>query len=348
MSNFRFANSEYLYFLLAIPILVLVYIVFYRQKRKALKEYGDIEVISQLMPDISFSRPVFKFVLILLALSSLIVAIARPQFGSRLQEVKRKGIELMICLDVSNSMLAQDLEPTRLDRAKQSISKLLDGLRNDKIGLIVFAGDAYIQLPLTTDYASAKMFLQTINTNIVPKQGTAIGSAIEMASKSFSPESDINKAVIVITDGENHEDDAVEIAKEVNEQGIKIFTLGMGEPQGSPIPINPYSQAKNYRTDKQGNVVISKLDELTLQKVAIAGGGKYFRASNARVGLDNLFEEIENIEKKEFEAKVYADYEDRFQYFVAMAMVLLLIDFLTLERKNKYFKNIDLFKYKIG
>lgn len=348
MSSFRFENSTYLYFLLAIPVLIVVYAIFYRQKKKALRQYGDMDVIGQLMPDISYSRPVYKFALILIALASLIIAIARPQFGSRLQEVKRKGIELMICLDVSNSMLAQDIEPTRLDRAKQSITKLLDGLKNDKIGLIVFAGDAYIQLPLTTDYASAKMFLSTINTNIVPRQGTAIGSALEMAAKSFSPESDINKAIIVITDGENHEDDAVKIAEEVNEKGIKVFTLGMGEPKGTPIPLNPYSPAKNFRKDKQGNVVISKLDELTLQKVAIAGGGKYFRASNARIGLNTLFEEIEKIEKKEFEAKVYADYDDRFQYFVGFALLLLLIDFLTLERKNKYFKNFDLFKYKIG
>ena len=347
MKGFRFENTEYLYLLLLVPLLIVLYIILHRFKKKALRQYGDMEIISQLMPDVSFVRPAYKFVMVLLALTSIIIALARPQFGSRLQEVKRKGVELMICLDVSNSMLAQDIQPTRLDRAKQSISKLLDNLKNDKVGLIVFAGDAYIQLPLTTDYAAAKMFLSTVNTSIVPKQGTAIGSALELAAKAFTPESDINKAIIVITDGENHEDDAVEIAKQTNDKGIKIYTLGMGEPQGTPIPINPYSPAKDYRKDRQGNVIISKLDELTLQKVAIAGGGIYVRASNSKIGLKTLFDEINSIEKKEFEAKIYADYDDRFQYLAALALIFLFIDSFILERKNKYFKNIDLFKFKI-
>jgi len=347
MKGFRFENSEFLYFLLFIPFLILLYIILFRNKKKKLQQYGDLEVIGQLMPDVSYSRPVYKFVLILLALTSIVIAVARPQFGSRLQEVKRKGVELMICLDVSNSMLAQDIQPTRLDRAKQSISKLLDGLKNDKVGLIVFAGDAYVQLPMTTDYSSAKMFLSTINTNIVPKQGTAIGSAIELATKSFTPESEINKAIIVITDGENHEDDAVEMSRKASEKGISLYALGMGEPQGTPIPVNPYSPAKDYRKDRQGNPIISKLDEITLQKMAVAGNGIYVRASNSNIGLNTLFDEINKIEKKEFEAKIYADYDDRFQYLAGLALILLLIDIFVLERKNKYLKNIDLFKFKI-
>ena len=347
MSGFRFENNVFLYVLLVIPVLILLFILLFRKKKKALDEYGEWEVIKQLIPDISFKRPVYKFVLMLLALVSIIIALARPQFGSRLQEVKRKGIELMIALDVSNSMYAQDIEPTRLDRAKQAISKLLDGLKNDKVGLIVFAGDAYIQVPLTTDYASTKMFLSTITPEIVSKQGTAIGSAIEMAIKTFSPDNDVNKAVIIISDGENHEDDAVEMAKQASEKGIRVFTLGMGLPVGVPIPTNPYSPAKSYRKDREGNVVVTKLDELALQKIAAAGSGKYVGATNTKTGLDRLFDEINNIEKKEFETKVYADYDDRFSYFAIFAIILLILDFTILERRNKYLKNINIFKSKL-
>lgn len=347
MSGFRFENSQYLYFLGIIPVLIILFIFFVRRKKRAIQKYGDMEVIMQLMPNVSFTRPVYKFTILLFALSSIIISIARPQFGSRLQEIKRKGIELIICLDVSNSMLAQDIQPTRLDRAKQAITQLLSNLKNDKVGLIVFAGDAYMQMPLTTDYPSARMYLSNLNTNMVPKQGTAIGSALKMASKLFTPESDINKAIIVITDGENHEDDAVEMAKEINEKGIRIYTLGMGEPKGTPIPVNPYSNSKDFRRDRDGNVVMSKLDELTLQKIAVSGDGIYVRASNSKIGLQTLFDEINEIEKKEFEAKVYSDYNDQFQYIAALVLFLLLIDFFILERKNKHLKNVNLFKFKI-
>lgn len=344
---FRFGHSEYLYLLILIPILVIVFIVAYRGRKKALDNFGNWEVIKQLIPDISFSRPVIKFIVYMLILTSIIFALARPQYGSKLQEVKRKGVELIIALDVSNSMLAQDIQPNRLERAKQAISKLVDRLRNDKIGLIVFAGDAYIQLPITTDYSAARLFLNSISPSIVPKQGTAIGSAIDMAMSSFTPESDMNRAIIVITDGENHEDDAVEMAKKANEKGIIVHTLGMGLPKGAPIPVNPDANAKTYRKDRQGNIIISKLDEVMLQKIAVAGDGIYIRATNTKTGLNTLFDEINKMEKKEIGSKVYSEYDDQFQYFVALAIILLLIDFLIFERKNRYLKNIKLFKIKI-
>jgi len=242
-------------------------------------------------------------------------------------------------------MLANDIKPNRLEHSKRAISKLLDQLHNDKFGLVVFAGDAYVQLPLTTDYAAAKMFLSTINTRIISNQGTAIGAAIELAAKGFTSDIEKNKAIIVITDGENHEDDAIEKAAEIASKGIIIHTIGMGLPKGSPIPIgNP--RANNFRTDRTGQVVITKLNETMLQQIASAGEGKYIRANNSQTGLKKLFDEINKMSKSEIEANVYAEYDEQFQYFIAFALFLLLIEFILLNRKNKYFKNVNFFSQK--
>jgi len=304
--------------------------------------FGQKDILSVLMPNVSASRPVLKFIILMLALASIIVAIARPQFGSKLKTEKRKGIELIIALDVSNSMMAEDIEPNRLERSKRAISQLVDKLSNDKIGLIVFAGDAYTQLPITADYVSAKLFLNSISTNIVPTQGTAIGAAIELGTKSFNPQFKGSKAMIIITDGENHEDDAIGAAKAATEEGIIVYTIGMGLPQGGPIP--EYSNGmKTYRKDREGNTVVTKLDEPMLQKIAEAGKGAYIRANNAQVGLNNLLNEVNKMEKSELETQIYADYDDKFQYFIAFALFLILLDFMILERKNKYLKNFKLF-----
>ncbi len=342
MEMFRFAHIEYLYALAIIPVLILLFWITRRSRRKALERFGQPETISQLMPNVSQSRPVVKFIIWLLAISSLIVALARPQFGSKLKTVKRQGVELIIGLDVSNSMLAEDIQPNRLERAKRAISRLIDNLSDDKIGLIVFAGDAYTQLPITTDYPSAKLFLNSVSTDIVPRQGTAIGAAIEMAQVSFSPQFEGNKAIIIITDGENHEDDAIGAAKAAAESGIIVHTIGMGLPQGGPIPVSVNGQ-KDYRKDKDGKVVITKLNEEMLQQIAAAGSGIYVRANNAQVGLNTLFNEIDKMEEAEMESLVYSDYEDQFQWFLGFAILMLLVDFLILERKNKYLKNIKLF-----
>lgn len=278
----------------------------------------------------------------MLALASIIIGLARPQFGSKLKTEKRKGIELIIALDVSNSMMAEDIQPNRLERAKRAISQLVDKLSNDKIGLIVFAGDAYIQLPITADYVSAKLFLNSISPNMVPTQGTAIGAAIELGVKSFNPQFTGSKAMIIITDGENHEDDAVGAAKAAAEKGVFVYTIGMGLPQGGPIP--DFSNGiRNYRKDKDGNTIVTKLDETMLQKIAEAGKGAYVRANNAQVGLNNLFNEVDKMQKSELESQIYADYDDQFQYFIGFGILLILIDFLILERKNKYLKNYRLF-----
>jgi Ca-activated chloride channel family protein len=273
----------------------------------------------------------------------MISALAQPQFGSKLQTSKRKGVEIIIALDVSNSMMAEDIKPNRLERAKRAIAKLTERLQDDKLGLIIFAGQAYIQLPITTDYTSAKLFLDAITTSSVPLQGTAIGAAVNMGSKSFSPDFEGSKAIIVITDGENHEDDAAGAAKAANEAGIIVHTIGMGLPQGAPIPVGSEG-SKDYMKDKSNQIVVTKLDEGMLTQIASAGGGSYIRANNAEVGLNNLFNEIEKMEKTEINSRQYSEYNDQFPFFLSIALALIFLDFMILERKNKYFRNFRLFE----
>lgn len=340
---FRFANAEILYALILIPLMVLLYAYSQTQKKKKLRQLGDWAVVGSLMPDLSSRRPLFKLILACLALSLVIVGLARPQTGSKLKNIKRKGIELMIALDVSNSMNARDIQPSRLERAKQAIARLSERLEDDRIGLIVFAGDAYTQLPITTDYASAKMFLSSINTGMVPVQGTSIGKAIRLGMRSFSSTKDMQKAIILITDGENHEDDAVAAATEAAQNGIKIFTIGMGLPQGSPISIDGTG---DFLRDKSGTVVISKLNELTLEQIAAAGNGSYVRANNTRVGLDTLFDELNKLDKKEFETDTFADYNDYYMYCFGLALLIMVIDLLISDRRSKWFNALQSFNLK--
>jgi Ca-activated chloride channel family protein len=343
MNNiFRFENTEILYFLAVIPLLLLLFWYAQRAKRKAFNRLGDFQVLLDLMPDFSENRPKVKFAFVLFALFLLVLALAQPQFGSKLKEVKRQGIEIMIALDVSNSMLSEDIKPNRLSASKRAISKLVDKLKNDKIGLIVFAGDAYVQVPITTDYRATKMFLKTLTTNIVPKQGTNIASAIELASKSFSSQEDRTKAIIIITDGEDHEQNAIEAAQQAKEQGIKIYTIGMGSPKPQPIPIAEGSS--EFKKDDNGSIVMSKLNEQILKQIALESNGVYVRANNSTTGLDLIYEEIENLEKTEIESSIFEDYEERFQYLLGIVLFILVFDFFVLERKNKLTKNINLFE----
>jgi Ca-activated chloride channel family protein len=341
MEMFRFAHPEYFWALWLIPLLTLFFIVSRIMRARALRKFGDREIIGYLTPSVSKTRPVFKFFLLMLALAAFIVGAARPQFGSKLKTVKREGVEIMIALDVSNSMLAEDIKPNRLERAKRAIDRLISRLKDDKIGLIVFAGDAYTQLPITTDYNTAQLFLSSVNTEIVPRQGTAIGAAIELALRSFTPNPESSKAIIIITDGENHEDDAVGAAEMAAKQGIVVHTIGMGLPQGAPIPAG-IGQGE-FRRDRQGNVVITRLDEVTLEKISAAGNGIYLRASTANVGLEDLLDEINKMQKTEMESQVFAEYEDQFPYFFMAGLILLLLEFFIMERKNKYLRRIKLF-----
>lgn len=344
MEMFRFANPEFFIALIIVPVLIILYIVFGIKRKKAIREFGNPETLASLMPNKSTARLGWKFTIIILAITLIITALARPQMGAKLEKIKREGVEIIIALDVSNSMLAEDIQPNRLERAKRAIARLTERLNNDKIGLIVFAGDAYTQIPITTDYSSTKLFLSAISTNIVPKQGTAIGSAINLATRSFTPNAESSKAIIIITDGENHEDDPVSMAKTAAENGIIVHTIGMGLPQGAPIPYITASGQKDFRKDKNGEVVVTKLDDKMLQEIASAGNGKYIRANNAEVGINAIFDEIDKMQKTELESKVYSEYNDQFIYFIIAALALLVIEFFILERKNKLLKNVKLFK----
>lgn len=342
---FRFSNPEYLYLLLVIPLILGLYWYSVRLQKNNIKLFGNFESVLGLIPGISFKRGWIKIIVVSIAFLFLILGIAGPQFGAKLTDVKRKGIELIIALDVSNSMLAEDIQPNRIERAKQSISQLVDRLSNDRIGLIVFSGDAYVQLPVTNDYASAKMFLSSINPNMVPKPGTAIGSAIDLAASSFNPQSKTSKVIVIISDGENHEDDPVDAAKKAAENGIVIHTIGIGSPDGAPIPVDANH---NYLKDEDGNVVVTKLDEETLSKIAVIGNGKYVRATNTQLGLLPLFENINKMQRSEIKDKVYSEYNEQYQYLIAIALFLILVEFVTLERKNKWVKNLNLFGDKKG
>ncbi len=346
MQLFRFANPEYLYLLLLLPVMILLFIVNEIRKRRARRRLGEERLVGSLMPEMSDSRSAVKFIILLLAVLAGIIMLSRPQFGSKIEDVKKQGVEVIIALDVSNSMLSEDIQPDRLTRAKQAISRLVDNLSNDKIGLIVFAGDAYTQIPITTDYVSAKMFLSTISPEMVPKQGTAIGAAIKLGMRSFSPGEGQSKALIIITDGENHEDDPVAAAEEAAKAGIVIHTIGIGSAEGVPVPVT-INGRKDYLKDANGNTVISRLDEDILKRIAITGNGSYVRANNTNIGLDQIYADIRKMKKQELESTQYTEYNDQFQVFAAMALFLLVAEFIIMDRKNRRLANIRLFKFKV-
>lgn len=327
--------------LVSIPVFIGAYIWYTHRKRRQLAAFGDPELVKELMPNASRIRPNLKFSLLMVALALLIFAAARPQYGQREQTVKRQGIEAVIALDISNSMMAEDVAPCRLDRAKQILSKMIDDMVDDKIGLVVFAGEAYTQLPITCDYVSAKMFLNNITPNLIKTQGTAIGAALNTAIQSFGgEETDASRVIILITDGENHEDDAVAVATRAKEQGIKVLVVGIGKPEGAPIPI---PGTNNFRKDRQGNVVVSRLNEDMCREIAKAGNGIYVRCDNTNTAMRALQKEIDTLATTEIETKVYTDYNEQYQSFVLVAMLLLVIDFFIFNRKNKSLTRLDIF-----
>ena len=339
----RFEDPSYLCLLWLIPVLVLVRLVGWRRRKAKLKRLGDPELLKQLMPNISKYRPTVKFVLMLAALALLIVMVARPQMGSKISHDKRHGIETIICLDISNSMLAQDVAPSRLDKSKMLIENLVDNFNNDKIGLIVFAGDAYVQLPITSDYVSAKMFLQNINPSLIQTQGTNIGEAIALASKSFSQQENVGRAIIVITDGENHEEGAQEAAAAANKQGVNVFILGIGNPQGAPIPMGDGS----YLKDHSGNTVMTALNEQMCRELAQAGKGEYIHVDNTSDAERKLNDDITKLQKGDVTSVVYSAYDEQFQAVGILVILLLIIEICINEIKNPLLKNIKLFN-KIG
>lgn len=333
-----------LWWLITIPVFVVVYVVHTKRKRRQLVEFGDPEILAHLMPDASKSRPIWKFCLLMVALVLLIVAAARPQFGQKEKTIKRQGIEVMVALDISNSMLAEDVAPNRLDRAKQMLSKMMDNMVDDKVGLVVFAGEAFTQLPITCDYVSAKMFLNTTSPALIQSQGTAIGAALRTAIASFgTAESEAGRAIVLITDGENHEDDAVAMAKQAYERGIQVFVIGIGKPEGSPIPM---VGSNDYMKDRNGQVVVSRLNEEMCQQIAAAGHGVYVRCDNTNTAMRALQNELNELATAELETTVYADYNEQYQSFVLVALLFLVIEFFIMMRKNHRLARMDLFKEK--
>jgi Ca-activated chloride channel family protein len=337
---FRFANPEFLYLLLILPVLIVLYLYTIIVRRKAVKKYGDPALLAQLMPEVSPKRQHLKFWVLFGAITAVVFVIAGPQFGSKLETVKRNGVEIMVCLDVSNSMMAEDIKPNRLEKAKQMLSRMTDNFTNDKVGLIVFAGDAFTQLPITSDYISAKMFLTSINPSMVSVQGTAIGSAINLAMRSFTPNESSGKTILIITDGENHEGDAVKVAAAATEKNVKINVVGIGDPNGAPIPV---SGTNNFMKDKDGNVVVTQLNEQMCQEIAAAGKGIYVRADNTNSALRTLQKEIDKMDKTELDSKIYSEYDEQFQFIAWIVLVLLILEFLILERKNRIFRKVKLF-----
>ena len=337
---FRFEAPIYLYLLVLIPLLALIRFFMVRQQKKRLRKFGDLELVRQLMPDVSRFRPMVKFYLLLAALALLIVVLARPQLGTKISHEKRTGIETIICMDISNSMLAEDVTPSRLDRAKMMVENLVDHFTNDKIGLIVFAGDAFVQLPITSDYVSAKMFLSSITPDMIPTQGTDIAAAISMASHSFTQEENIGKAIIVITDGEDHEGGALEAAKEAKEKGMNTYVLGVGSPNGAPIPTGN----GDYMKDNSGQTVMSALNEDMCRQLADAGSGAYIHVENNTNAQEQLDNELDKLAKKETSSTIYSDYDEQFQAVAIIVLLLLILEVCILEIKNPMLKNLSLFK----
>lgn len=346
-SILRFENPQYLYWLLVLPVLIAIYVLIRVWNKKQFERFANIKLRGYLIPMFSSKRANTKFVIFLLIIALIIIGAANLQSGSKMEKVKREGIDIFLCVDISNSMHAEDIAPNRLERSKQAINKLISKLGGDRIGVIVFAGNAYVQLPITTDYSAAKMFLSTVETNLIPAQGTEIGRAIELAIKSFG-ENEHNKAIVIISDGEDHENgDAVKAAQDAAKHGIKIYTIGMGLDEGAPIPLyNQYGKRTGYKKDKEGNVVITKLDDNILRQLAEIGDGIYVRASNSNVGLDKIYDDISKAKKSEIEAKVFTDYNDQFQWFIGAAIILLIIEILISSGKRNWESHFKFFEPK--
>ena len=335
---FRFANPHLLWLLLLPAAAVVIHMLAAVMRRRRLARFGNMATLRELMPEVSTARNHFKFLLFIIAMILIAVAAARPQFGSKLREEKSRGVEMMLAVDVSNSMLAEDFEPSRLERTKYAIDKLFDGLKQERVGVIVFAGEAKVQLPITSDYRMAKAFAKRISPTLVAEQGTSIGKALSMAMMSFSSQSDNSRVMILITDGETHDNNALEVAQQAAEQGIKIFTIGIGTPEGAPISING-----EYISDENGEMVVSKLNEQMLQEIASTTGGAYVRASKQSIGLEEIVKAINEMQQDELTTMRFEEYNEQFPYLLWIAFVLLVLDIFILDRKNPLLARFNIF-----
>ena len=337
---FRFESPTYLWLLWSIPVLAIIRFVCYKLRRKKLLRFGEMSLVNRLMPNVSKIRPSVKFWLSVAALALMIVMLARPQMGSKISHEERNGIETIIAMDISNSMLAEDVVPSRLQKSKMLVENLVDHFTNDKIGLVVFAGDAFVQLPITTDYVSAKMFLQDINPSLIQTQGTDIARAISLSMNSFTQQKGLGKAIILITDAEDHEGGALEAAKEAKKKGINVFILGVGSSNGAPIPLGN----GDYMRDNAGNTVMTALNEQMCRDVAKAGSGTYIHVDNTSDAQEKLNDELSRLQKGETDNVVYSEYNEQFQAFALLALILLIIEACTLEAQNSLLRKVRLFR----
>jgi Ca-activated chloride channel family protein len=336
---FRFAHPEAFWLLALIPLLALVYGWSAYRRRRRLEHFAEPATLSPLIPEASPARHFTKFVLLVVGVALIVVALARPQLGSKLREVTVKGVELMLAVDVSNSMLASDFEPNRLERTKNAIGRLLEGLDQDRVGLVVFAGDAYVQLPITSDYTTAMGFVRQITPTMVSRQGTAIGAAIDLAASGFSSDSISSRAIILITDGENHEDDAIAAAERAAARGVRIYTIGIGTPEGAPIRIGD-----DFLRDESGEMVVTHLDEAGLQRIALMTGGAYIRSSSQSVGLTEIITKINETEQHEFSTQMFDEYDEQYGLFLGAGLVSVLLGWAMLSRKNRLLARFNIFR----
>ena len=336
---FRFANIEFLYLLILIPLLAAVLAFVSMRRKRLLARFGNVELLKTLMPDFSRSRQRLKAALYLVALTLLLMSAARPQLGSKLREVKAEGVEMMLVVDVSNSMLAEDFEPNRLERTKYAIQKLFESLKQERVGLVAFAGEPKVQLPITSDYRMAQAFTRRLSTSLVAEQGTAIGRALELAMLSYSSQSERSRVMVLITDGENHEDDAIEAAEKAAAQGIKIYTIGIGTPEGAPIEIDG-----EFVRDEEGEMVVSKLGEQMLEQIAATTSAAYVRATKQSIGLEEIVKSINAMERTELTTMRYEEYNEQYQYLLGAALLLLLFDSLILSRRNPRLRKLNIFR----
>lgn len=338
----KFAHQEYLYLFAAIPIFVVLWFLLAQERKRALARFADLDILSRLAETASRPKRVVRYVVLIVAYALIVVGLANPQIGTRLQEVKQEGVDIFIALDVSFSMKAEDIKPNRLEKAKFEIRNLIDRLAGDRIGMIVFAGEAYTQFPLTTDYNGAKLFLDVVDVDAVPIPGTAIGRAITRAIESFDVSDEpakepTTKVLVIITDGENTEGDAFSEAEEAAKKGILIYTIGLGSPEGTPIPLyNSYGQQGDFKRDRLGNIVMTKLDEVSLEKIAATGNGAYYRGTNSQDELNEIYNAINALQKREFGTKQFTDYESRFQPFILTGILLLVAELLISEKRIQW------------
>ena len=343
----QFDEKFYFYLLALIPVLLLIYVVQQIWKRRTQKRFADPVLLRKLAPDRSLFKPQLKLILFLLALAFLTLGLVNPKMGTKLETVKREGVDIVFAVDVSKSMLAEDIAPNRLEKAKRIVSEIINELASDRVGIIAYAGQAYPQLPITTDYGAAKMFLQSLNTDMLSSQGTAINEAIKLASTYYNDEEQTNRVLLIISDGEDHSEgavlDAVDLA---TEQGIRIYTIGIGQPKGAPIPIKRNGILETLKKDAEGEVVITRLNEEVLSEIASDGNGAYINGENTAEVVELIKETLDQMDKKEFEAKQFAEFKDQFQWFLGIAVLLLFLDIFVLERKTAWLRRLDLFNEK--